>query len=371
MDWESEGLLNDLEGEARDARARLLEALYADGVPVEELRAAVAEDRLVLVPLERALMALPNYTLAEVAERSGVPAEDAELRLRNLGVNIPDDPDVRAFGRDEVRAVRRLKDYLASGIDLSDGQQIMHVFSGAMNRVAEPMRQLFAAKYLQPGDSEEDLALRFGERAEELMPLILGDLEFLLRMHLRDFARHDAVSASEMLTGALPESVDMAVAFADIVGFTALGEEITEVSLTDIAEQLERLAAEHVRRPARVVKAIGDAVLVVGREPAGMIDAMLDLVEAADSVEGMPPLRAGIAYGRAVPRLGDWYGPTVNLAARLADRARPGSVLTNNSVREALGDAAENYTFSEAGLKRFKGINDAVPTLRVRRQDPT
>jgi adenylate cyclase len=246
----------------------------------------------------------------------------------------------------------------------------MHVFSGAMSRVADPMRRLFAQTYLAPGISEDELGLRFGDMADELLPIVSADLEFLLRMHLRDFARHDALTAAERTTGSLPEAVEVAVAFADIVGFTALGEDVAEEALTDIAEELERLASAHVKPPARVVKAIGDAVMVVGRDVRVVVESMLDLVAAAEAQDGMPPVRAGIAFGRAVPRLGDWFGPTVNLAARLSARARPDSVLVSNPVRDALGDAASSYAFSEAGHKRLKGISDPVPTLRVRREAP-
>ncbi len=110
MDWSAEGLLDGLEDDAaRAARTRLLDTLHADGVPVEELRAAIAEDRLVLVPIERALLAPARYTLAQVAERAGVAIELADRRLRTLGVTIPQDPATAAFGDDEVAAVRRGK----------------------------------------------------------------------------------------------------------------------------------------------------------------------------------------------------------------------------------------------------------------------
>jgi adenylate cyclase len=338
-------------------------------VPVDELRAAVAEDRLVLVPIERALLGPPKYTLAEVAEQAGLEPEAAAMRLRTLGVSVPEDESVRAFGDDDARVLERTAGYIERGIGIGEGRQIMHVFTGAMSRVAEPMRRLFAETYLKPGISEEELALRFAEMAGELVPLVAADLEYLLRLHLRDFARHDALTAAERGTGQLPEAVDAAVAFADIVGFTALGEEVAEEKLTDIAEQLDRLATEHVRAPARVVKMIGDAVMVVARDPQPVVEAMLDLVEAAAQLDGMPPVRAGIAFGRAVPRLGDWFGPTVNLAARLTSRARPDSVLTSNAVRDSLGDGASAYAFSEAGLKRLKGISEPVPALRVRRAE--
>ena len=368
MDWAAEGLLDGLEDEdARDARARLLDALHADGVEVDELRAAVAEDRLVLIPIERALLTTARYTLAELAEKADLPLDATERRLRSMGITIPEDPDTRAFGDDEVEVVARGRRYLENGMGFEEGGPLVHLMAGLMARVAEPMRTLFAQTYLNPGDREDELGLRYGEKAAELIPLVSQDLDYLLRMHLRDFARSDALSMSERASGRLAESFEIAVSFVDIVGFTELGEELSETELSGVAGRLEQLADEHVRQPARVVKTIGDAVMVVSRDPAALVEGITGLMQAAD---GDPGLRAGIACGRAVARLGDWYGPVVNLAARLTARARADSILVSRALRDALDeDERARYSFSEAGMKRFKGIADPVPVYRLRPAD--
>jgi adenylate cyclase len=364
MDWGAEGLLEGLDGPAGAARARLLDALHADGVPLEELRAAVAEERLVLLPIERALLAPARYTLAELAERAGLPPEATERRLRTLGITIPEDPETRAFGDDEVEVVRRGRQYLEAGMGLEEGGPVVHLMSASMARVAEAVRWLFAQTYLRPGDSEDELGLRYGERAAELTPLVAADLDYLVRMHLRAFARSDALSVQDRASGRLSDSFEMAVAFVDIVGFTAIGETLPETELPAIAGRLEELADEHICAPARVVKTIGDAVMAVSREPAALVDGVARLLDAAG---GEPSLRAGIAYGRVVGRLGDWYGPTVNLAARMTARARVDSILVTPALADALGEGARaRYRFSEAGSKRFKGIADPVPVLRLR-----
>jgi adenylate cyclase len=367
MDWDAEGLLDGLEDDAREGRRRLLDALHADGVSVDELRAAIAGDRLVLLPIERALLHPPSLTLAEVAERAGLPREMVDVRLRSMGVLVPDDPDVRAFGEEDVEAAMRLRAYLDAGVPLEAGRSVMHVMAGAMARVAEPLRRLFAEAYLRPGDSEHDLGERYADMTRALMPLVAADLDYLMRHRLRDHARNDTLGAAERSTGVLADSAEMAVAFADIVGFTQLGQEVPESELTDIAERLDDLATEHVQRPARVVKTIGDAVMVVSPDAGALVDCMLALIDAASAAEGFPPLRAGAAYGRAVPRLGDWFGPTVNLAARVTQRARPESLLITNEMRDALGDVDGRFVLHEAGFKRLKGITDPVPVVRVRR----
>ena len=367
MDWSTEGLLDGLEDDAaRAARVRLLDTLHADGVTVAELRAAIAEDRLVLVPIERALLAPARYTLAEVAERAGVAIELADRRLRTLGVTIPQDPATAAFGTTSSPRSGAAGPSGSRGWTRRDGRALTHLMSGVMARVAEPMRSLFAQAYLQPGDDEAELALRYGDRVYALMPLVAADLDYMLRMHLRDFARSDAISNAARATGRLPEGNEVAVAFVDIVGFTALGEELPEADLTDIAGRLESIAEAHVGGAVRLVKTIGDAVMVVSRDPAALTAAMVALADAAEADADLPSVRTGIAWGRAVGRLGDYYGHAVNLASRLTARARPDSILVTNPLREALGDAAGNYSFSAAGMKRFKGIADPVPVLRLR-----
>lgn len=336
--------------------------LRAHGFSDEEIDAAAAQDRLVLLPVERVLMAPATLSLADLVEQGGLGETVTRHRLRSLGVTIPEDAGEVAFGADDLDAVKRGARYVAAGIDIEEGRAVTHALSGMTARMADPLRRLFASQFLEPGDEEADLAMRFAEKAETLMPLLADDLDYLLRMHLVDDLRNASLSQAERASGALTDAYDVAVGFADIVGFTALGEELAESELTDIATRLGELADEHVRQPVRVVKTIGDAVMLVSRDPDALVRTMVAIAEA-DS--GLPDLRVGIAYGRAVPRLGDWYGPVVNLAARITARARPASILVTNALEEALKEP-ERYQLSEAGHKRLKGIADPVPVKRLR-----
>jgi adenylate cyclase len=128
---------------------------------------------------------------------------------------------------------------------------------------------------------------------------------------------------------------------------------------------LEALAAEVAAPPVRLVKTIGDAAMLASPEPEPLLDAALDLIDAADADGAdFPSLRAGVARGLAVPRAGDWFGQPVNLASRITSIARPGSVLTEREVRES---AKGGYGWSYAGERRLRGIRDPVPLFRVRR----
>jgi adenylate cyclase len=233
-----------------------------------------------------------------------------------------------------------------------------------MARYAEAVRTLVGQTFLQGGTDEAELAGRLEAATELLLPLAGPWLEYVFSLHLREVLRQDVVTAEQLASGNLGEARDCAVAFADIVGFTELGETIPSEELGSVAGRLSRLAEDVVEPPAKIVKEIGDAVMLVAPEPLALVEATLRIVEASDGAEGLPAIRAGIAYGPAVNRWGDWYGSTVNVASRLTERARPASVLTTEAVREA---AADGYEWSYAGEKRLKGLSAPLRTYRARR----
>jgi adenylate cyclase len=118
----------------------------------------------------------------------------------------------------------------------------------------------------------------------------------------------------------------------------------------------------------RLVKTIGDAAMLVSPQPAAVVDAALELVDAADREgEHFPQLRAGAAFGPAITRGGDWYGHTVNVASRLTGVARPGSVLVSEAVREAADD---RHRWSFAGERRVRGVSEPLKLFRARRAEP-
>jgi adenylate cyclase len=186
----------------------------------------------------------------------------------------------------------------------------------------------------------------------------------VFNLHLREVLRQDAITREELETGRVQDARPIAVAFADLVGFTSLGETVEIEELSGVAGRLTALTADVIRPPVHLVKQIGDAVMLVAAEVPAMLDAALELVEAADADDALPAVRAGVAYGPAINRWGDWYGSTVNVASRLTARARPASVLVTEDVRERAGD---RYAWSSAGPKKLKGLSTPLKTYRVRR----
>jgi len=364
MDWNAEGLLDGVEGErARAARAALLDELHAEGVELDALRAAVAEDRLALLPVERILSPRPRYTAREVAERTGLGLDFFQASRRALGLVAPA-PDEPAYGDEDHEAAGLGTRYRAAFPD-DESLEVTRILGQGIARYAEATRTMAANAFLEPGIDEHDLARRYEAVARELLPLAGPWMEHVFRLHLLQVLREDAVTREQLAAGRLEDTQDTAVAFADLVGFTSLGESAPLEELSGVAGRLGELTTELVEPPVRFVKQIGDAVMLVASDTERMVDTVVRLVDGSGDDESFPPLRAGIAFGPAVNRWGDWYGAPVNLASRLIARARPDSVLATSEVRERTGDG---WSWSVAGAKRFKGIVAPVKTYRVRRE---
>jgi adenylate cyclase len=366
-DFEAEGLLEGLDGEARTARLELLRQLHADGFTLEELRQAVEEERLVLLPVERVIAEEQKYTATEVARQAGIDRNLFLAQRRAAGLPIPA-PRERAFSDADVESARRLGVALELGFPRDKLLQGARVFGRAAAQAATAARVLAAEAFVNPGDTERDVALRMAEAARTLHPQTAELLQRLYSSHLREQLRNDVVAAAELAAGRIEGTREVAVCFADMVGFTTLGEEIDVEDLGEVADRFTALVSDLAEPPVALIKTIGDAAMLVSPEPEPLVDAALTLVERAESSEdGLPELKAGVAMGEALNRFGDWYGSPVNLASRVTAIAQPSSVLATADVREAVGD---RLAWSYVGRQRLKGIRDGVPLYRCRRERP-
>jgi adenylate cyclase len=364
-DFAALGLLDGVEGAARDARAALLGALHADGVGVDELRGAVRDGRLALLPAERALGAGGQLTPRDVAEAAGVDLAALEAVRRAAGLPLPP-PDVPELGALDLAGAQALARFLDAGLPLDGLVAASRVFGEASAHAAAAAGTLANTALPQPGDTEHAYAVRLATATRELTPPAAELLGVLYRLHNRENLRQQMIRPDELAAGHRSDVHEVSVAFCDLVGFTRLGEGVPAADLGAIATRLAALAAHVAAPPARLVKTIGDAVMLVAPEPAPLLDASLALMEAAEA-EGpsFPAIHAGAAHGHALRRWGDYYGGPVNLAARLAERARPASLITDAALRERAGD--DGFAWSEAGVKRLKGMSEPTVVWRCRR----
>ncbi|HST69409.1 MAG TPA: adenylate cyclase regulatory domain-containing protein [Solirubrobacterales bacterium] len=364
IDFEAEGLLEGVEGEARAARLDLLRRLGDEGCSLEELKEAVAAGRLTLLPVERAVAGEgARYTAREIAELAGLDLEML-LRFRSaLGIPIPD-PDEPRGTENDLDAARRMKAFLDAGLPEDGMLQVARTIGMGTARIAEANRELIIRTLTQPGDNERDVALRFAAAAEYMLPLAGPTVVYALQAHLLEQIRRDVIGVTALASGDVGGAIELTVCFADLVEFTRLGEEIAAEELGMVAGRLEEMASAVAEPPVRLVKTIGDAVMLVSPEPEPMVAAALELIHAAEQ-EGQqfPWLRAGIASGPTLPQSGDYYGRPVNLASRITNVARPGSVVLDEATKEAAGDA---FSYSYVGERKLKGLDYRVKLFRAR-----
>lgn len=366
IDFAAEGLLDDLDGEAREARLGLLRQLSDEGVSLEELRDAVAAGHLTLLPVERAIAGDgPRYSAREVAEISGIDLD--LLRRFRAALGVPyRDPDERIGTDADLQAAIRTKAIIDAGLPPEGILQSARTIGMGMARVAEANREL-VVRNLGPSANERDLANNLAATAVALLPLVGESLTYAFQANLLEQVRRDVIGAADLASGEIGGVVERSVCFADLVEFTSLGEEIAPEELGGVAGRFEELATGIAVAPVRLVKTIGDAVMLVSPEAEPLVEQALDLVAAA-AAEGdqFPVLRAGIATGPTLPQAGDYYGRSVNLASRVTGIARPGSVLVDAPTRETAGEAG--FTYSFAGERRLKGIDARTKLFRVRRE---
>jgi adenylate cyclase len=363
IDFAAEGLLDGLEGDERAERLALLHQLAAEGVPLSELRRTTATGTVIFLPADRVIVGTERYTAAQVAELSGVELDFLAASRRAMGLPVPE-PDDALYTEADLESATRIPMAREAGISDEDILDLLRVLSRGLSQAAESLRALPLKLVLEPGMSERDLASRYAQATAQLYPLLDPMLSNLLALHLRHAAQSEVISALERTGGVLPGTREVAVCFADLVGFTRLGEEVPPAELGRLAVRLEALASDVAEPPVRLVKTIGDAVMLASVEPEPLLAAALGLIDAADAESSdFPQLRAGAAFGLALPRAGDWFGRPVNLANRITAIARPGSLLVDRGMRDS---ALKSYHWSYAGERRLRGIREPVLLFRAR-----
>ena len=313
--------------------------------------------------MDQVLGAGGKYTAGQLGERAGLPEELLVKQFQALGLPRPT-PEDRRFGDEDLTAAEDLRVLLDAGIPEDAILETSRVLGEAMARVADASRQVVGRSLIRPGDTERSLGLRYAEAAAALTPVMAKQLDYVFRVHLREQLRNTMLDQETLERGELPGSQEVTVCFADLVGFTKLGEGVAPEELGVVVSRLTEMAGEAAEPPVRLVKTIGDAAMLVGPETVPVVTAALRMVEMAEQ-EGrdFPSIRSGVAAGAALERAGDYYGSPVNVASRVTGVARAGSVLVTEDVREA---ADGEFRWSPAGRRKLKGVKGQVPLFRAR-----
>ena len=357
FDVEASGLLDGLEDGARTERAELIQWLLERGFTVEQIR---ARSYPTLLAARRILGDDGTYVRRARSARRPASTSNCCSDAARHGPAARRDPDAAVYLRADAEAAAYAQKFIDLGVEPDQIVQVIRMLAEGLSRAAEVMRYAALASILDPTATELDIAKNSEALVRETAPLLGPMIQEMLRLQLRHLMETEAVTASERAEGKrLPGARQVTIAFADLVGFTRLGEVVPPEDLEQLAHRLADLAREVAVPPVRFIKTIGDEVMLVSSEPVALLDAVLDLVDATEGDDDIPRLRAGVATGMAVSRAGDWFGSPVNLASRVTGAARPGTVLAAESAREAVGDD-ERFTWSFAGARHLKGIKDDV-----------
>ncbi|MCW2749009.1 MAG: adenylate/guanylate cyclase protein [Aeromicrobium sp.] len=302
-------------------------------------------------------------TSAEVVEKGGLSLDDGQRLWRALG--FPDTGDSVAYGDADVRAVSIVASAIELGVlDEKTAFRMTRALGHTMSRLADwQVSTLVEQVEHDVEDGKSDGRL---QAAIELATTAAPGFEELI---IYAWRRHLAAAAARIeALGAADEqllSTVMTVGFADLSRFTSLSNHLDDSSLGALVEDFETRCADIVTaHGGRVIKTLGDAVLFVTDTASEGTRTSLDIVSHIGSRDELPDIRVGMATGSVISRLGDVFGPPVNLAARLSHVARSNRVLIDNATAACLEDEFDLRTLPPRPLRGFGNVSPITVSER-------
>lgn len=339
-----------------DPEQLLLNHLREADVSDIEIDRARDEGRLARRAVEVALGDGADHTLTDVAQAARLPSPYTRELLQALGRPDPARGE-QAFTNEDVELARIARQMIDAGLPAHELTEVSRVIGLAMSQSAEAVRRMVGVAFLEPGDTEEALGARYIEAVDKLAPLVPELFSLSFRAHLRDGISGELLTEAERHSGQLADTEQIAVGFADLVGYTSIGDRVSAGELGSIAGRFAALGVSAARRPVRLVKTIGDAIMFVSPDPTALIEVMVDLrVDVHRADPPLPEVRIGVAFGPGTPRSGDWFGTAVNLASRVVEAAKPGQLL----VTDELAVQVTSERWRKRRRRTMKGLDGRV-----------
>ena len=322
--------------EARRAAAlvHIKELLLMRGATEEEIDKAVADGVIDLFVADRMLVpSRRRYTKMEVAELTGVSVDKLDRLWRALGFPAAGDADT-VFTDLDLEAVRIYQGLQTLGAaDLDTSVQLARVMGSSMARIAEA--ELGTGNLISNEVDPIISADTFASVADVTISGVARLLEFVWRRQMAAGIQRNMLLRSHGLGPG--QSPEMAVGFADMVGFTLLSQHLTDEELAAVVRRFEEISHDIVTSArGRVVKMIGDEVMFVVDDVTDAARIGLGLADAYADDDLLSDVRVGLAFGPVLLRDGDYFGPTVNLAHRIVNIGNPGTVLMSDEFHTAL-----------------------------------
>jgi adenylate cyclase len=357
--WTREGLVPHYEGSwspGAIAHTRIVARLRERGHSLADIRRATEEGRLAFGFIDELFPSMDErvYTVREAARETGLDPGLVERVISALGMSPA---QTETLSAEDVQLLRYVAAVLSAGLPLVAMLQLVRVYGQAIAQVADAEVRLFHLYVHEPlmrsGATGVEMAEEMLALARETLPLASPVMDQVHQRYLQYFVEQDVVGHME--SDLEDEAIDLgrmrvAIAFADLAGYTRLTEEEGELEAVDTVERFVEAVETTLPDDARVIKSIGDAVMIVGSDPAALTDWAVGFQHLY--VERIQP-RIGIHYGNALYREGDYYGRDVNIASRVGARAAGGEVLVTRPVVERAGPNLEFNRIAEVRLKGF------------------
>jgi adenylate cyclase len=368
--WGEQGVIPRYRGRwtrAAAAHARIVARLRENGHSLEEIKRAGEDGRLAFGYVNELFPGRESgLALEEAAREAGLEPALIERIWRSLGF-----PPwmLDHLQEDDVEALRYMAAVLSAGFPLIAFLQVLRVYGQSLSQIADAEARLFFLYVHEPlmrdGVSSMQMAEEMGDLISQLLPLATPLMEYVHRNQLRHFVEQDVIANMEANLdedGAVLGQLRVAIAFADIVGFVRFTEEEGEEEALDLIERFVEAVEQTLPSDARVVKNIGDGVMIVGNDPADLTDWAIGFQEGF-AKRSRP--RIGVHYGVTMYRDGDYFGRNVNLASRVVERAHAGEVLITEPVYEIIGSGAD-LEFEPIGNVSLKGFAEPITLYSAR-----
>jgi adenylate cyclase len=359
--WLRKGLVPGYAGRwtpAGAAYVRVIARLRARGHTLEQIKRASDNGQLAVGPIENLLSGSePRYTLREVARETGLEQALIERILVAMGLGAQAST---LMSEEDMQMMKYVAAMLEAGLPSVAFLQLARVYGQSIAQIAEAEVRLIHLYVHEPlmreGMPNVEIAEEMEGLARELIPFVVPLLRYVHDRLLGYFVEQDVIGHMETdLAESSPEEgrVRVAIVFADLAGYARLTVERGDEEALAAVERFVEAVEQTLPADARVIKTLGDEVMVVGPDPGGLVRWAVAL--RAASAPGDPPPRIGMHYGEALYRDGDYYGREINQAARVVARAGGGEVLVTRPVVEMLAgvDGVRFERIGEVGLKGF------------------
>ena len=371
--WIREGLIPQYEGEwtaAAIGQARVVAKMRERGHSLKEIRRATDEGRLAFGFLDELFgTEPPRYSLKDAARQTGLEEGLVRRLIAGLGVNRE---QADAVSEDELQLLRYVAAVLDAGFPLAALLQLVRVYGQAIARIADAEVRLFHLYVHEPlmrsGATGVETAEQMQAMSRQVLPLAGPILDQIHQRYLQFFVEQDVVGHMESdLDGTAVDlgRMRVAIAFADLTGYTRMTEEEGELSAVDAVERFVEAVEVTLPDEARIIKTIGDEAMIIGSDAAALTDWAVGF-QAMQTERPLP--RIAVHCGVALFRDGDYYGRDINIASRVSARSAGGEVLVTRPVVEVARVGGGHLEFERIGEVTLKGFSESTEVFVARQR---